>query len=433
LFGLNWRILTDAKGFLNTSLYFSRIIIGESTGQIYADPIYDRMPKPNEITAHYPIYLYDSDEKQFGMKTDFTYNLASNLTLHAGAAVQQVRSDVKLNLNGKDTAFVFDSRELVDNNKFVIVTPEEYNSMFNKKRMEYAGYAEASFSPAVFFDFNAGLRYEYDDMSKKNYFSPRFSGSYKIDPFTSLNFAAGIYYQLPVIRELAFDTKNQNLKNEKAYHFILGAGRIINEDLKLNAEVYYKKLEDLIVQPDMNSNYAVNSGKGYSYGIDASLIKKFVSNFYGQINYSYSVSKMKDSGGTSYFNSIFNQPNMFNILFGYQLNENWSFSVKWKYATGRPKDAFVIHANVLNNTNRMRYSKEIVSKNSLRYSDYHALNFRVDYRHQFAKYFAVSAFIDIMNLYSRENETGETFEITVGKNKYNSFPMMPTFGFRIEI
>jgi len=86
----------------------------------------------------------------------------------------------------------------------------------------------------------------------------------------------------------------------------------------------------------------------------------------------------------------------------------------------RPKDGYVIHANVLSNMNKLRYSKEIISENISRYGDYHSLNMRIDYRNQFTSFFAVSFYIDILNLYNRKNEVYEIYQPINGVNKISS-------------
>ncbi len=433
LAGLNWRLLTGIKGFLNTSLYYNRIKQNQIDGQIYIDPIYDRKLKESEIGTRFPVHIYDVNEKQYGLKTDFTYSFSSKLTINSGFEIKKTDVHNKSFINGSDTLYVFKSENIDDDKKFIVISPNEFNSDIKKIRTEYSCYAEAEFSPNVLFNINGGIRYEHNDWNKMNYLSPRLSGSYKLNDFSSINFAAGIYYQPPRIREISFDRRNLNLKNEKSFHFILGISRYFNNDLKLNIEGYYKKLEDLIFESNSGSNYAENSGKGYSYGADISLIKKFVDKIYGQINYSYSHSKIKKNDKLSYRSSDFNQPHMFNILFGYQLNDNWSFSIKWKYAAGKPKNEFLIHSDVLNDVNRMRYSKEIISENTKRYSDFHSLNLRVDYRKQFTSFLALNVYVDIMNSYDRANEVYEIFEPVSGKNRFSSMGIVPTFGFKIEI
>ena len=433
LIGFNWRLLTGTRGFVNTSIYYNRIKQNQNEGQIYIDPVYDRKLLESEINTRYPVYIYGIQESNSGIKTDFTYNIYNNLTLNTGVAFQQTNVNTNTILNGLDTLYVFNYYDLIDSNKFLIVSPEEFNSDFKQKRTEFAGYAEAQFSPTSLLNINAGIRYEYDDWSKTGYVSPRVSGSYRLNEFTSVNFSTGIYYQPPRIREISFNKNNLNLKSEKSYHFILGMNSYFAEDLKFIIEGYYKKMDNLVFERFTNSNIAENSGRGYSYGVDISLIKRFIDKIYGQANYSYSQCKIKKGNDLPYRYSDFNQPHMFNILFGYQLNDNWSFSFKWKYATGRPKDQYIIHTNVLGNENKMRYSKEIISENTTRYSDFHSLNFRIDYRKQFTGFLAVSAYIDIMNLYDRANEVYEIFEPISGKNKFSSLGFLPSFGVKVEI
>ncbi len=431
LLGLNWQMLTGTRGFLNTSIYYNSKKQNHSEGHINIDPIYDRKIYESEITIRYPVYNYSIDEKQYGIKTDFTYDISNNFTFNSGFQIQQSDINNKSFLNGVDTFYVFKSGETNNNKNFLTVSPEEFNSIFNKKRLEIAGYAEAQFSPMHILNLNAGVRYEYDDLNKTSYVSPRLSGSYKLNETTSINFAAGIYYQPANIRTISFN--NSNLYSEKSYHFILGINRYLSEDLKINAEGYYKILDDLIYESNTTGKSSGNTGKGYSYGFDVSLIKRFIDKMYGQVNYSFSQSKIKESDYQAYHYSDFNQPHMFNILFGYQFNDIWSFSLKWKYATGRPKDEYVIHSNVLNDENKMRYAKEIFSDNTKRYSDFHSLNLRVDYRKQFTSFLALSVYIDIMNFYDRANEVIEVFEPVSGKSKFSSLGLVPTFGFKIEI
>jgi hypothetical protein len=232
---------------------------------------------------------------------------------------------------------------------------------------------------------------------------------------------------------LSSENRNSKLTSEKAVHYILGITRYLEDDVKLTAEGYHKNFKNIIVSPNSNSAYAKNSGQGYAYGVDISIIKKFVNNIYGQMNYSYAVAKMKDNLEEPYYNYTFNQPNAFNILAGYQFNDSWSVSAKWKYATGRPRDEFIIHGNILNNQRKIRYSKEITGNNNLRYNDFHSLNLRVDYRRQFSKYFALVAYIDIYNLYNRKNQEEDSFQETTGINEFDSVSMIPTIGLKVEL
>ncbi len=434
LIGLNWRHLAGKSGYLNSSIYWGKVKTNQEKGRAYPDPVNGIYPAKEEIIVRNPIGVYKSDEFQYGIKEEFLHTINKSITLNIGFQYQQIKKTSSINMNGKDTLFIFQSDEMFPGgDKFLIIDPFEINNSFGKTRTEFAGYTDLSLDITEKFNLNTGIRYEYDNLSKENYFSPRISGSYKLDPLTSVNFAAGIYYQLPEMLILASNSRNSNVKSEKATHYILGITRYLSDDIKFTAEGYYKNLENLIVKPNSNNSFAENSGKGYAYGIDLSIIKKFVNNIYGQMNYSYGVAKIKNKSSEPYFNNDFNQPHIFNILVGYQFNDSWSVSAKWKYATGRPRDEFIIYGNVLNNQNRLRYSKEITGNNNLRYNDYHSLNLRVDYRKQFSKYFALIAYIDILNLYDRENQMEDRFIETTGVNEFGSVSMIPTFGLKFEI
>lgn len=434
LTGLNWRFLTSEKSFLTTSLYYAYTDQIQKEGRAYPDMINGVRPTKENVFVRNPIGIYDSKENQYGFKSDFSLSLSKTFTLNIGTLLQHIYKTSSIAMNGEDTLYTFNSSEIASSSpKYLIIEPDEIENNFKKGRTEVSFYGEGALNIFDKLTINAGFRYDYDDISHKDYFSPRLSGSFQFTPVTSINFATGIYYQLPEMLTLSAEADNSKLKSEKTIHFITGISHYLSENLKLTAEVYYKDLRDLVVKPNSNNAKAFNSGKGYSYGLDFGLLHRFVNNIYGQINYSYGVCKIKDDDKSEYYDYDFNQTHIFNILAGYQLNDNWSFSLKWKYATGRPKDNYIIHSNVLNSNKMIRYSREITSTNSRRFGDYHSLNFRVDYRKQFGNYLAIVAFLDILNLYGRENELNEIFIETAGKNKSETLGMLPSIGLKLEI
>lgn len=434
LFGLNWRYLTGKTSYLNTSIYYGNTDQLQKEGRAYTDPVNGVVPTQDKVFVRNPIGKYDSDEIQYGVKTDFSYNINKNITFNAGINLQQIKKNSKTEMFGKDTLYVYNRDEIKTGDpKYLIIDPSEIQNDFNKKRTELAIYAETGIDLNEQLHINTGLRYEYDNLSCNSYLSPRISGSYQVNPVTSLNFAAGLHYQLPEMLLLSADKRNTNLKSEKAYHLIFGMTHYLTDDIKLTAETYYKSLRDLIVRPNSNNGLAENAGKGYAYGADFSLMKRFVNKVYGQINYSYGVCKIKENETQSYFNYDFNQTHIFNILVGWQINDNFSVSAKWKYATGRPKDNYSINQDVLNNRKMLRYSMEKFDHNSDRYNDFHSLNLRIDYRKQFTNHLAIVAFIDILNLYDNENTIAERLIEYTGKIEKESMSMVPTIGIKLEI
>ena len=151
------------------------------------------------------------------------------------------------------------------------------------------------------------------------------------------------------------------------------------------------------------------------------------------MSYSYLLSKRDDRDGEGEYNSDFHQPHIFNILGGYQFNKEWSVSAKWKYATGRPVDDYIVHSDVFNDPDYLRYSQEFTSNNSKRLPDTHSLNFRVDYRKQFSSKLALIAYIDLMNVYGRENPYDEKFLEKSGKTEIQGLESVPVIGLKLEI
>lgn len=433
LAGINWRFLTNQNSYLTTSAYFNKTKTVDIKGRAYSQKVNGARPVEENVSLRNPLRDYALEESRLGIKSDYSYSWDKNLSFGAGINVQNTNFSTGITQYGIDTLYTFNENEIpTGGDKFLIVDPDEITNYFKKNRAEYAGYSEISFPLSERFKMNTGLRYEYNDLAKQSTLSPRMSATYQLCPMGSLNFAAGIYYQIPEMMLLAGHRSNARIKNEKAYHYVLGITRYFGDDIKSTAEIYYKKMEDLVVRPNSNSNIAQNSGEGYAYGFDFSLIKRFVAKLYGQLNYSYGVSKIKDEPGLAYYNSTFNQPHVFNIMAGYQLNDNWSFTAKWKYATGRPKDNYIIYEDVHNDPENLRYSKSTISKNTERFDTFHTLNARIDYRVQFYDYLAFTAFLDLMDLYGRKNAFYEIFYETTGKLKAEGSTFFPRFGFKFE-
>jgi outer membrane receptor protein involved in Fe transport len=205
----------------------------------------------------------------------------------------------------------------------------------------------------------------------------------------------------------------------------------LTDDIKLIAETYFKKLEDVVVRKDHSDMKFSNTGKGWASGIDLSLVKRLSNNFYGQLSYSYTQSKRNDNNGNGEYDYEFSKPHMFNIMGGVQLSDEWSLSAKWYITSGYPADDYIIHSNVLDNTDKMRYSKEITKKAGSRLAANHSLNIRVDYRTQF-KYFALTLYADVLNSYGYENITAEEFLPQSGESSREALEAIPTIGFSLE-
>lgn len=432
--GINWRLLASEASLLQTTLYYKGREAKQRYGRAFTDSFNGVIPSKEQAAQRKWIYDESTTERDFGAKVSFTSIIRKNVTTTSGVEVSNLKLDFTAVQNGVDTIYTFDANDYRPDaaQKFLLRQAEAVNSTVNVSKLSVAAYTDVSITVSDVLVINPGVRFERSEFNNRNYVSPRLSASYAFSPTTRLNVAGGIFYQTPELGIITADPKNNlSLKNERAIHAILGLTDYFSDDVRFTVEAYYKKFDDLVVWLDRTRLLAVNAGDGWATGADFSLVKRFTDKWYGQVNYSYAQSKRDDHDNKGEYNSDFNQPHIFNILFGYEVNEEWSFAAKWKYATGRPTDAYIVHANVHNNPNYLRYSKEITANNGRRLDDFHTFNLRVDYRKQLGR-FALVSFIDVLNVYNRLNVNEERFLERSGGVSKEGFEIIPTIGIKLE-
>jgi hypothetical protein len=143
------------------------------------------------------------------------------------------------------------------------------------------------------------------------------------------------------------------------------------------------------------------------------------------------VSKRDDKDGLGQYNFGFSEPNQANFLLAYSDNTRWVLSAKFRYATGRPADSYIIHANIFNDQQFIRYSEQLVGKNDYRLPAYVQLDVRADYRFK-VKRSDFTAFIDIADINNRLNANAALFNFIKGRVYRDGLRIFPTFGVRFS-
>ncbi len=161
---------------------------------------------------------------------------------------------------------------------------------------------------------NGGVRVSHWDFNKETLISPRFSLGFVPERNNrfSLRMAGGLYYQAPFYKEYRMQgtdsagntciALNSDIKSQRSVHFIVGGDytfRAINRPFKFTAEMYYKRLSNLIPYEVDNlklSYTGVNSSKGYIAGVDFKLFGQFVEGTDSWISFSL-MKTQEDMGG----------------------------------------------------------------------------------------------------------------------------------------
>jgi hypothetical protein len=433
LLGGTWRRLVGDTGFLSNTFYYRYSDKFSSQGDSFPDQATSFPPTADDVPVREDILVINEDEQEWGWRGDFNFLAGQSGTVALGGRVTRNRLDYDVTLDGPWVNFVYDENDFRPDpqQKFIVLLPEFIDNDLQETAWRPAAYGEYAVGLGDRVTLTPGVRFDYDGFSGEKLWSPRFSASVLAGPRTRLNFSTGVFYQAPRFLQLAASSQNATLGNEKSTQAVLGVSHYLAPDIRFAAEGYYQWLDDLIVIPDRTTNIATNSGDGYAYGIDLSLVKRITTRWFGQVGYSWAVARREDNLGEPIYDADFNRPHVFNVFFAYELTSNLQVGAKWKYMTGRPTDDFIINEDVFNDPDVLRFSKELTSNNTLRFPAFHTLNFRVDYRVG-AGPLDLIIFVDILNLYNHKNVNSFNFDPLTGRNDPEGLELFPTFGIKFE-
>lgn len=431
LLGLTWRWFAGETAQVKNVLFVRDSDKRSSQGEAFPD-----LAPPNPSGAQVPvrenILQVEEGEREVGWRSDVSWVRGSGDVVSLGARASRVSLDFDTRLDGDWVRYVYDQNDSRPDptQRYIVLTPARVDSQFEADETQAALYADYAWRRGAL-TVTPGLRYDYDGFARESLVSPRLSASWQWDSATRLWVGGGTYFQTPRYLELAADPDNRRLENERSRQVSLGAERFLRDDLRLYGEVYYQSLDRLVVASDRTQGAASNSGDGENTGLDVSVWKRMTTDWSAGASYSYLRAKRNDGIGEPDFDAEQHRPHVFAVFGAWEPSDTWAFSAKWKYASGRPDDAYIVYADVLGDPALLRYSKEIVSQNTERFPAFHSLNIRVDYRRRLGPVNLV-AFVDVINAYGRENVDSRRFDERRGVDVENGFEVFPNVGLKFE-
>ena len=407
LTGLTWRHLVGETGEWTNRIYFRANDKISAEGEAYPDLVPEGTPAA-DIPVRERLITVTEKETEIGWHSDYvTRNRFGQGS--AGLRVWQTDVDYSTFLREDWDRFVYRSTDpRPPGQQYITLTPDSIDSVYEAKETSYAAYGEQVFEYGHW-DLRAGLRYDHDGFSDESLVSPRLAANWRPAPDLRVSATAGVFYQSPRFLVRGASPENFGIENERITHVSVGFERYFGPDWSLLVEPYYQWLDNMIVEPERTSLQVNNDGDGTNLGLDVVLSRSFADGWSGNVVYAYNDARIDDNDGFGEYDADFNREHFFSIGGSWEITERWKLGARWKWATGRPTDDFIVHSDVLGPGQPLRYSKELTQQNVLRLDDYHSLNIRVDYRLPLGPVDLV-AFLDVINVYAGPGAEEQEFD-----------------------
>jgi hypothetical protein len=289
-----------------------------------------------------------------------------------------------------------------------------------------------------------GLRLDHFNLIEhQNAVSPRASLRYTFSELTKLNLSVGRYAQAPSYIWLATNPANRKLEYIKVDQYVLGLDHLLRSDVQLSIEGYLKEygnypasvLQPFLVLSNYGSGYGgsqeayasfgvdplVSEGNGKAQGVELFVQKKLSETpYYGIVSVSFNKVEFAGVDGVRHPGS-YDQRWIINLGGGYVLNNEWEFSAKFRFATGRPYTPY--------NSNG---TQSPLLYNTARIGNNHSLDVRADRRWLFSGW-SLIGFIDIQNIYNRQSHDIPVFNERLGyEEDRQNIGILPSLGLSAE-
>jgi hypothetical protein len=221
------------------------------------------------------------------------------------------------------------------------------------------------------------------------------------------------------------------------------------KQLIVSTEIYYKQLRNVtnyvegknlfLNNPDWEQN--VQSGKGWSYGIELKVEKK-TEKWEGHLGYtlSWNWRQFADINDGKKFPFKYDRRHDLNLAVTYKHNTRWNFSALWMFATG---DVFTLPDRIYADfdaaqqiTNPLspqeyRLVYHSTATNQYRTLPYHRMDVSASYHHKVLEKIRSILTLGVYNIYGSPNQYVYDLEGTLGKRslvvstKYEFFTITP--------
>ncbi|UCF41088.1 MAG: TonB-dependent receptor [Gemmatimonadota bacterium] len=429
----NARILSPAQNQYFAGVTWRRFFAGGRLA-VTLGRTFVRFESEQNDSLLQPIFRGNSTEGENTLRADLTLELAPRLDLTVGNALRwasKLEYDVAL-----------DGERRLDQDG--VPQPLAVDTSFSALRN--ATYVEAGYQLTSALRASVGVRGTwYDYLGGAFRLDPRIGLRLATGPSTAWLLSAGRYHQGPSYIWLIGDARNpETLGPIRADQVVLGFERELRPDLKLQIETYYKRygtyaarvfrpqavlapagFEDVNTDIPFGLEPLTSDGTGTAMGVEL-FVQKRLSEIplYGLLSVALSRSRFTalDSVARA---GAYDGRVLSSLFVGWRINRAWEVSGKFRLATGLPTTPFIASGPDAGRLDFTRYNAE-------RLPLFHALDVRVDRRWSF-RGFQLDVYIDIQNVYGRQNVSGYQWDPRTGAPEANeSLGILPTIGVNLE-
>jgi len=281
-----------------------------------------------------------------------------------------------------------------------------------------------------------GIRWDYYWLKQGTSFStfdPRFAVRARVHRTTVLKGSAGLFHQNPQPWEMFEGLGNPDLDPESSPQFVLGFEQQFAPFLTLDAQLFYKWMDNLVVMvfDDVSSAEDVwrNGGVGRVIGGEFMLRWTPHRNFFGWIAYTVSKSTRQDQPDQDWYDFEFDQPHILDIVATYEFPYHIRLGARFRLVSGNPTTGVM---GAMLDVDVPAYSGLWGDYGALRMPPFHQLDIRLE-KEFILRRWRLTAYLEIMNVYNRQNPEAELYNFDYTEKDYlNSLPFIPNMGVRAE-
>jgi hypothetical protein len=312
------------------------------------------------------------------------------------------------------------------------------------------GYIQDDITLSRTLSLNAGMRVSY--FTKGDYIraEPRLSAEYTPRPSIRLQAAYGRYYQfLTLITNEAFSgfdtwlTTDVGVPPSWGDQFVLGAKVYPLQGYNIEAELYYRTMEDLFELdsriPDVSGlayRDLFRFGEGFAYGLEV-LLEKTSGRLNGFIGYTWGVTRRQFAGYNQnrYYPPKYDRTHDMNLILNYRISPKWKTTSVFSFATGQAYTQVLGRTEIQDPFGTTPIRPVTVGKvNASRLPDYHRLDVGFTRSGNFLNIGKSEFQIQIINLYSRRNIWFYQFDLEdnpVTRTEVPLLPILPTLSYTV--